>query len=72
MTEALEKAFQEARRLPEREQQEIAALIGQKLSDLRWDELFARPESDQLLFRLATQTREEDDAALTRESGEGW
>ena len=72
MTEALERAFREAQRLPEREQEEIAALIEQKLADLRWDELFAQPASDQILRELADEARQEDDAGLARESGEGW
>lgn len=72
VTEALERAYKEARRLPEREQREIAELIEQKLADLRWDTLLARPESDELLRELATEAIEEDDAGLTRESGETW
>jgi hypothetical protein len=70
MTEALERAFGEAQRLPEREHEEIAALIEQKLSDMRWDELLSRPESDQILRPLATEACEGDDAGLTRKSGE--
>ena len=72
MTEVLERAFREVQRLPEREQREVAAFIEQKLSDMRWDELFTRPESDRLLRELATQACEEDDAGLAQESGEGW
>jgi histidinol-phosphate/aromatic aminotransferase/cobyric acid decarboxylase-like protein len=72
MTEALERAFKEAQRLPEREQREIAELIEQKLSDTHWDELLARPGSDTLLRELATEAIEEDDAGLTYESGESW
>jgi histidinol-phosphate/aromatic aminotransferase/cobyric acid decarboxylase-like protein len=70
MTEALERAFREAQRLPEREQEEIAALIEQKLADLRWDELFAQPGSDQILRKLAHETCREDDAGLAR--ADGW
>lgn len=72
MTEALERAFKEAQRLPEREQREVAELIEQKLSDMRWDELFATPESDQLLRERAAEAIKEDDAGLTRESGDCW
>lgn len=70
--EALERAFREAQRLQEREQEEIAALIEQKLADMHWDELFACQESDRLLRELAIEACGEDDAGLTRESGEGW
>lgn len=66
MTEALEKAFQQAQRLPESQQQEIAELIEQKLADLRWDELYAKPESETLLCRLAAEAIEEDDAGRTQ------
>lgn len=72
MTEALERAFREAQQLPEREQGEIAALVEQKLADIRWDALLARPESDKLLREMAAEAITEDDAGLTRESGETW
>lgn len=72
MTEALEKAFRQVELLPEKQQQEIAELIEQKLADMRWDELLGRPESQALLDRLAAEAIEEDDAGQTCESGESW
>lgn len=72
VTEALERAFNEAQRLPEREQQEIAQLVERKLADLHWGALLARPESDELLREMVTEAIEEDGAGLTRESGETW
>lgn len=72
MTEALERAFKRAQQLPEREQREIAALIEQKVSDMQWDELLARPESEALLRDLAAEAIEEDNAGQTHESGETW
>lgn len=62
MTEALERAFKAAQQLPERDQREIAELIEQKLSDIRWDERPAGPESDKLLRQLTAEAIEEDDA----------
>jgi len=56
MSELMEQAFQQAKQLPEADQEAIAAIILQEIeSDGRWDELFARPESNDLLARLADQ-----------------
>lgn len=56
MTQLLEKAFEQASQLPEREQDEFARLILSELaSEQRWAELFGRPESEDLLERLADE-----------------
>ena len=72
MTEALERAFRQAQALPDQEQLEIAELIEQKIADMRWDTLLSRPESEATLHAMATDAMAEDDAGLTRESGETW
>jgi hypothetical protein len=61
----MEQAVQKARQLPEHDQEAIAAIILQEIeSEQRWNELFARPESADLLARMA-------DVALA-EAKAGW
>lgn len=56
MSPLMERAFSEAGQLPEADQEAIAAIILQEIeSERRWDELFARPESADLLARMADQ-----------------
>ena len=56
MTQLLEKAFDRASQLPDEEQDEFARLLLAELdSEQRWSELFARPESEDLLERLAVE-----------------
>lgn len=58
MTQLLEQALSEVKKLPEPEQDAIASLILDELSDeRRWQESFARSQ-DQLL-RLAAKVRED-------------
>ncbi|HET6567732.1 MAG TPA: hypothetical protein VFG50_07195 [Rhodothermales bacterium] len=62
----LEKAVSEARRLPEEQQNAIAALILEEIEDeARWDAAFAR--SGDVLERLADEAEEEDRQGLTEE-----
>ena len=56
MTRLLEKAFQRAAQLPEDEQDDFARLMLAELeADQRWADLFARPESEDLLGRMADE-----------------
>ena len=56
MSQLMEHAFAKARELPEADQEAIAAIILQEIeSEKRWDEMFARPESADLLSRLADE-----------------
>ncbi len=67
MSRLLDEAIDKARRLPEPDQEALAAIMLQAIeSDHRWDELFARPESRALLERMA-------DGAMTeiRAGGQG-
>jgi tellurite resistance protein len=59
MIEALERVFRQAERLSEQEQRELARIIEQKLSDMRWEELLRRPESAKFLRDLEREAEEE-------------
>ena len=67
MTELLQQAFDKAAELPEDRQDTFARfLLAELESERRWDELFNRPESDQLLERLAAEALEAHRAGLTK------
>ena len=56
MTEILQQAFDKASELPEDRQEAFARFLLAELdSELRWDELFSRPESEALLERIAAE-----------------
>ena len=64
MTRLLEKAFGEAAKLPETEQDAVASWILDELdSERRWDEAFAR--SQDALSRLASEALAEHRAGET-------
>jgi len=66
MTEMLEKAIAQARRLPKDRQDAIAAVILDEIADEgRWDAAFSR--SPDTLERLASEADEEDRKGPTRE-----
>ena len=65
MTKSLKKAFDAASKLPEAEQDALAAAILEELeSEKRWDELFHR--SADTLAKLAKDALAEDRAGRTR------
>ena len=65
MTEALKRAFEAASRLPEPEQNELAAAILEELNaDERWETAFAR--SQDALARLADEALAEHRAGRTK------
>lgn len=65
MTQLLERAIDEVRKLPAAEQDAIAALILEQIADDRaWDEAFARSQDG--LARLAAKAREDIAAGRTR------
>ena len=65
MTKALKKAFEAASKLPEAEQDALAAAILDEVeSERRWDELFER--STDTLAKLAKEALAEDRAGRTR------
>ena len=56
MSRLMEQAIQQARELPETEHEAIGAIILQEIqSERRWNELFSRPESADLLSRMADE-----------------
>ena len=56
MTQLLQKAFEKAAQLPQEEQDKFARFMLAELeSEQRWAELFSRPESEDLLERLADE-----------------
>jgi hypothetical protein len=56
MHQLLEEAFDRAASLPAQEQEALARRVLAELdADARWDDLFAQPESDDLLVRLADE-----------------
>jgi histidinol-phosphate/aromatic aminotransferase/cobyric acid decarboxylase-like protein len=64
MTKALQKAFEAASRLPDREQGELAAAILEELSaDERWEAAFAG--SQEALKRVADEALKEHRAGRT-------
>ena len=64
MGKLLQKAFAEASRLPEAEQEAAAAwFLAELHAERRWDELFA--QSPDLLEELAREAIREDEAGLT-------
>ena len=64
MTKALQKAFEAASRLPDREKDELAAAILEELDgDERWEAAFAR--SQDALARLGDEALEEHRAGRT-------
>ena len=66
MTQLLSAAFARAAQLTEKEQDEFARLMLAELdADHRWSELFARPESEDLLERLAGEALEAHRAGHT-------
>ncbi len=67
MNQLLREAFEEVAKLSEAEQDRIARLLLEEMeSDRRWDELFATPESDAFLERMADETWAEHLAGETR------
>jgi hypothetical protein len=65
MTKLLEKAFEEAAKLPESEQDSLAQVLLEELaSERRWDQLFA--QSHDLLSDLAAEALAEDRTGRTQ------
>ena len=67
MNQLLQEAFERASALPEEEQDRFARfLLAELESEQSWSELFARPESEDLLERLADEALSEHRAGRTR------
>ena len=67
MTQLLQQAFEKASQLPQEEQDNFARfLLAELESERQWADLFARPESEDLLERLADEAMSEHRAGRTR------
>ena len=67
MNQLLQRALDRAAELPQAEQDKFARfLLAELESEQRWAELFARPESEDLLERLADEALAEHRAGRTR------
>ena len=65
MTKLLEKAFEEASKLPETEQNSLAKWVLEELeADKKWDEVFA--ESEDILDQLANEALEAHSLGKTK------
>jgi hypothetical protein len=68
MSQLLDKALSEVHKLPESDQDAIAAIILEELADERkWDEAFARSQDQ--LGRLADQVRQDIAAGRVQDKG---
>ena len=66
MTRLLEQAFARASELPQEEQDRFARfLLAQLESERQWTELFSRPESEDLLEKLAHEALAEHQEGRT-------
>lgn len=66
MSELLERAVEKARKLPDAEQDAIAAIILEELEDeARWEQAFSK--SQDALAKLAAEAVEEDKKGETKE-----
>ena len=72
MTKLLKQAFERASELPETEQDKFARfLLAELETERQWAELFSRPESEDLLERLADEAMSEYYAGRWRAGCEG-
>ena len=76
MNKLLQKAFEKAAELPDEKQHQIAEIVldeiktveewGDVDGDARWEELFARPESQVFLEKMVDKVREDIRARSTK------
>lgn len=70
MNQHLKQAFQKAPQLPEAEQARFARfLLAELEANCQWQALFSRPESEDLLERLADEAVSDHRAGLTSPLG---
>ena len=66
MNQHLQQAFQKASQLPEADQTRFARfLLAELEANRQWQELFSRPESEDLLERMADEALSDHRAGLT-------
>jgi hypothetical protein len=68
MTESFSRAVQEVSKLPPEAQDFLAGVLFSEMeSERKWDELFSRPESHELLKKMGREALEELRTGRTRE-----
>ena len=68
MTRLMEQAMTRASQLPEEGQDALASILLREIeSERRWDELFSRPASADLLARMADEALAEAESGRCRE-----
>jgi hypothetical protein len=68
LTQLLEQALARASQLSEADQDALAAILLREIeSERRWDELFSRPASADILARMADEALAEADAGRCRQ-----
>jgi len=68
MSQRLEQAILQVRQLPEAHQEVIASIIFEEIeSERQWNDLFARPESAELLARMANEALDDFESGRTEE-----
>jgi len=67
MSQLMDQAFNKLRQLPQEGQDAIASIILMEIeAEERWDALFSRPESAELLARMADEALAEVEAGNAR------
>ena len=72
MTEQLRRAVEQIEKLPEDEQNEIAANLLALADERQWKQLLSHPKTETLLDMLSAEADEEDEAGLTRPLSESY
>lgn len=70
MTDLLRRAVSEIERLPEVEQDQIAARLLEELEEREWDAIVGSPASQDLLAEMAADARVEYERGETRDLDE--
>jgi hypothetical protein len=67
MSRLMEQAIQKLKARPDSDQDALASIMLQEIeAEQRWDQLFARPESAELLSRMADRALDEARASQAR------
>lgn len=70
MTERLQSVLTEIMRLPDEEQDRLAAILEEQLAEREWESLLRKPGSSAFLRNLVEEGRAEHAAGETEEVGE--
>lgn len=67
MVDRLRAVIEQAEQLSPEAQERLAAIWGEELEEAQWQATLSRPESRELLDRMAAEAIAEDEAGLTRD-----